>query len=173
MPRKRQTWPQIRPRTNKAGLITSYIVDGGYHRVNGRGRLRVRHSYKTLALAQGKAAEMRITRRNEGTIAVSMPSSERNDAERALELLRPHKVTLTQAAEFYLDNIEIIRSSKTVSEVLDELLKLKEQDGRSSRYLRDLRFRLGAFAKSEIFSTLAIHEIDERMIDDWLRSLDG
>ncbi len=173
MARKKQSWPKIRSRANKLGVVTSYTVDGGYPRGNGQGKIRLRYSYKTLAEAEGKAEEMRITRRNQGTLASSMPSHDRADADRALDLLRPHNVTLIQAAEFYLDNIDVIRSQKPVPDVLAELLIAKEQDGRAERYLRDLRFRLGAFAKSEEFKARPIHEIDAGDIDTWLRALDG
>jgi len=173
MARKKLSWPKIRPRVNQSGIVTSYIVDCGEKAVNGRSKFRDRPSFKTLAEAEGKAEEMRITRRNQGTLALSMPTHERADADRALDLLRPHNVTLIQAAEFYLENIDVIRSQKLVPDVLAELLTAKEQDGRAERYLRDLRFRLGAFAKSEEFRARSIHQIDAGDIDAWLRALGG
>jgi hypothetical protein len=47
---------------------------------------------------------MRIKRLNEGAGAFSMAARDRIDAETSLELLRPHGISLRQAAEFYLSN---------------------------------------------------------------------
>ena len=52
---------------------------------------------------------------------------------------------------------------------MDELLKVKEADGASRRYLSDLRSRLNQF--SEIFDGKPIAEITSTEIDEWLRSL--
>lgn len=124
-----------------------------------------------LVEAQGKAEQLRIVRRNEGIQAISFASHDRVDADRALELLRPHKVTLLQAAEFYLANMHVIRESKSVEAVAQELFWAKEKDGRSTRYLVDLKQRLRVFSKA--FAGRPIHHIGADEIDNWLRSLES
>jgi integrase len=166
MPRQKEAWPIIRPRKNQQKIVISYMVDCGM--MDGR---RVRFFYKTKTEAETKAALMRVKRENEGESAFGLSANARADADFALKLLEPHNVTLRQAAEFYLANLEVIRSKKTAGDVVAELLTAKEQDGRAHRYLRDLRFRLAAFSKQ--FQEVSIHEITVGQIDDWLRGLNG
>jgi integrase/recombinase XerD len=51
------------------------------------------------------------------------------------------------------------------------LLEIKERDGRAGRYIRDLKARLGVFAKA--FAGRPIYAITDDEIDGWLRSLDS
>src|SRR4029450_6724050 len=55
------------------------------------------------------------------------------------------------------------------AELVDELLKVKEADGASERYLSDLRSRLTQFSDS--FDGKPVAEIIVPQIDEWLRSL--
>ena len=142
----------------------SWMVDCGM--MEGR---RIRFFYKTKDEAETKAGLMRVKRQNEGESSFGISAYTLADMKAALGLLSPHNVTLKAAAEFYLANLDVIRESKTVPKVVEELLAIKEQDGRADRYLRDLRFRLNTFANS--FSSRPIHEIESREIDGWLRSL--
>jgi hypothetical protein len=163
----RATWPLIRHRGSTPGK--PWMVDCGM--IDGR---RVRFAFETKEAAEGKAALCRIERKNEGTSANNLLNGERVDAEAALEILRPHGVSLKSAAQFYVQNIAIVTGSKTVVAVVDELLKLKAQDGRSPRYLKDLRLKLRvAFADEGGFSDRPIHEITAKELDDWLRSSDS
>jgi integrase len=168
MPRQKEQWPVIRPRKNKRQVITSYMVDCGM--MNG---LRVRFFYKTKAEAETKQGLARVKRTNEGESAFGMSANNRVDANTALELLAPYNVSLKQAAEFYVANLPVVRSKKTATDVVAELLEAKQQDGRSGRYLRDLRFRLKAFGKSAEFQQTPVHEIAADQIDVWLRRLEG
>src|SRR5438309_1162047 len=133
--KKTREWPLIRYRQSTP--YRPWVVDGGM--IDGK---RVRHSFQTKEQAEGKAGLMRVQRKGEGDSAFALLRFDRVDAESALDLLRPHNVTLLTAAEFYVRNIAIIQHQKPVSEVVDELLKLKNQDGRSARYLKDLRLKL-------------------------------
>jgi integrase/recombinase XerD len=177
MPRKKtavkERWPKIKERRNKENAITSYMVDCGMMKdSSGKGR-RVRFFYKTRAEAETKQGLMRVKRTNEGESAFGMSANNRADANAALELLAPCNVSLRQAAEFYLAHLDVVRSKKTADDVVTELLEAKRQDGRAERYLRDLRHRLRAFAKSPEFQQVAIHEVTADKIDGWLRRLEG
>jgi site-specific recombinase XerC len=140
------------------------MVDAGM--MNGK---RVRFFYKTRQEANTKAELMRTARSNEGTDAFGLAARDRVDAQTSLELLRPYDITLRQAAQFYLDNIEIIKTSKTFSQVLVELLAAKEQDGKAARYLQDMRNRLSV--AESVFGDQLLLEITKNELDDWLRSL--
>jgi site-specific recombinase XerD len=161
---QKKSWPIIRPRKNAHREIISWMVDAGM--MNGK---RVRFFFKTRRDAETKADLMRVARTNEGIEAFGLSGRDRIDAQSSLDLLSPHGVTLRQAAEFYLSNIEIIKSAKTFSEVLSELLASKKQDGKAARYLQDMRNRL-RFAETEFGSRL-LFEIRKNELDDWLRSL--
>jgi len=116
---------------------------------------------------------MRIQRKGDGESSFSLGRFDRVDAESAIDLLKPHSVTLLQAAEFYCKNVSVIRDSKPVGDVVDELLRLKKQDGRSARYLKDLRLKLSsAFAGDARFTGRPIHEITHAELDGWLRASD-
>jgi integrase/recombinase XerD len=166
MGRPKESWPIIRTRNNKRGQVMSYMVDCGM--MNGR---RIRFFYKSATEAETKAGLLRIQRENEGESSFGMSAYTLADSRAALALLSPHNVTLKAAAEFYVGNMDVIRESKPVPLIVEELLSAKEQDGRSERYIRDLRNRLEVFAKQ--FATRPIHEIAANEIDDWLRSLSG
>ena len=134
------------------------------------GGKRLRFSYKTKGEAEGQAELMRIKRLNQGEEAFSMLSRDRADAEAGLEMLRPHGVTIRQAAQFYLDNVDVIQNAKTYSQTLAELLRAKGQDGKSVRYLQDMRNRLESV--EGVFGSRLLHTIKGAELDDYLRSLD-
>jgi integrase len=147
-----------------AGVITSWTCDCGL--INGK---RVRFSYKEKAQAEAQAELMRVKRLNEGREAFSMARRDRTDAAVALEMLESHGVTLRQAAQFYLDNVDVIQNAKTYSQALAELLRSKEQDGKSARYLQDLRNRLES--AEAVFGQRFLHTIKGAELDDYLRGL--
>ena len=159
--RKAKIWPLIRYRENSPGK--PWIVDCGI--MNGK---RVRFAFATKETAEGKASLMKATRSREGEGPFALLKFDRTDAQSALELLKPHGISLREAAEFYVRNIKVIREPKPVAEVVEELLRFKAQDGRRPRYLKDLRLKLrNGFALQ--FGTKPIHEITGRELDDWLR----
>jgi integrase len=160
---KPKVWPAVYPRYNSAGEITSWRVDCG-------GKSRLRFSYKTKAEANGKAELLRLQRENEGNSILDFQAADRIDATDALDLLKPHGVTLRQAADFYLKNIAVIRSNKTIEEAVTELLTVKAKDESSKRYAKDLRLKLSSF--SEQFQNRPLHEIARAELVQWLYSLE-
>jgi integrase len=80
-----------------------------------------------------------------------------------------HGATIRDAVNFYLPHLRTGKRTCTAAELVDELLKIKEADGASGRYLSDLRSRLTQF--SECFDGRAVAEITSPQIDEWLRSL--
>jgi integrase/recombinase XerD len=159
---KPKEWPLIYPRYNARGEVTSWRVDCG-------GPDRLRFSFKTKAEAEGKAELLRAQRRNEGESAFLFSAADRIDAQAALESLKPHKVTLQQAATFYLKNIDLIHDSKTIQEVVAELLVIKAKDEASKRYAKDLRLKLTAFSKA--FRNRPLHDVSRDELINWLYAL--
>ena len=58
----------------------------------------------------------------------------------------------------------------TPKQALDELLAAKTRDGRSADYIRDLRIRIGRFAKAV---TIPLPEMTATDLDDWINNLKG
>lgn len=160
-----KAWPNVYPRFNSDGQITSWMVDCA-------GKDRLRFSFKTKAEADGKADLLRIQRRNEGEAAFLFSAADRIDAQAALDLLKPHGATLRQAASFYVRNIAVIQREKTAGEILTELLAAKVKDESSKRYQKDLRLKLEVFARDAQFQNRSIHEITRDELITWLYSLD-
>jgi len=172
MPRKHSAFPRIEPRYNARGEITSYVVDYGEVTINGK-KSRPRPSFKTKLEADAHRDEVRLAKRNEGTAALGGVSRmERMDAESARAILSPLGATLLQAAQFYAKNSNVIRSAKTINEVVVEVVAVKTAKGRSLRYQGDLRNRLEKFASDTRFTGHLVHEIQPQEIDEWLTSFD-
>jgi site-specific recombinase XerD len=132
---------------------------------------RIRYAFKTREEAEGKATLVRVQRKNEGESSFIPLKFDRVDAQAALEILKPHGLTLREAAKFYVNNISIIRDSKPIQIVVEELLKAKAQDGRRPRYLKELASKLKNGFAAE-FGPQPIHEITHQDLDAWLRSHD-
>ena len=64
-------------------------------------------------------------------------------------------MTIRDAVEFYLPHLHATKRTCTATELVDELLKAKEADGASTRYLDDLRSRLKQFADCVRRQTIA------------------
>jgi integrase/recombinase XerD len=144
------------------------MVDCGTIHLNGKAK-RERYFYELKKEAESKRDLLRVQRKNQGQAAFELEPAEREDARKALEFLKPHGVSLREAARFYLDNLDVIQSQKFVPEVVKELLTAKRQDGRSDRYIRDIRVRLTAFG--EAFKDRLVHDIKTAELESYLRSL--
>jgi integrase len=104
-----------------------------------------------------------------GENAISIPDALRVEAIECCELLQPFGVTLRDAVKFYTAHLKAVTGSRTVREVVADLLAARSADGMSPRYLGDLRVRLGRFALS--FGEEMVAGISAARIDEWLRGL--
>jgi len=104
-----------------------------------------------------------------GRSALALSASQRADAEQALRILAEHGVTLTEAARAYHERTKLLKRSVTFQTLRDELIAAKRADGKSEKYLIDLRSRLTAFGRT--FDARQAAAIEAREIDDWLREL--
>jgi integrase len=91
-------------------------------------------------------------------------------AQRADTILKPFGKTVLDAAEFYAAHLKTVSNSKTVSQIITELIKARAADGASSDYLSDLKIRLGAF--SQKFGEHMIAAVTAKEVSDWLRALE-
>jgi integrase len=160
--KRRQPWPKVREVNYKNGT-RAWLVDA---RIEGVGE---RFFFQSKGEADTKADQLRAQRKNEGTSALTMPAADRIDAEKALAILAPHGRTLREAAEFFVKHLKIVDQSKTVSQLIEDLLRDKEQDGKSKAYLKDMKTRLTGFSRK--FADSRIADITTNVLDDWLRAL--
>ncbi len=148
-------------------------------RINGRpfycvtwpkiGKGRNRQFFKDKAEAETVLEKKLIEQENFGTAGLSFNERQRAEYLECAEKLQPFGVTIRDAVNFYVPHLRAAKRTCTAAELVSELLKVKEADGASERYLSDLRSRLTQFAES--FDGKPVAEITSPQIDEWLRSL--
>jgi integrase len=106
----------------------------------------------------------------EGRAGLSFTDAQRADARRALVELASFKAaSLTDAARHFAEFLQRTERTIPVAELVGMFLKAKAADGRSARYLADLRSRLGTFRSA--FGEKLTAAVSTRDLDDWLRGL--
>jgi integrase len=148
-------------------------------RVNGRafwcvtwpkiGKGRHRQFFKDKAEAETVLERKLIEQENFGTAGLSFNERQRAEYLECAEKLQPFGATLRDAVNFYVPHLHAAKRTCSAAELVNELLKVKEADGASERYLSDLRSRLTQFAES--FDGKRVSEITSPQIDEWLRNL--
>jgi integrase len=130
---------------------------------------RNRRFFKGKAEAETFLQLAKVQQENYGMAALSISDSLRVEAIECRELLQAFGATLRDAAKFYAAHLKAVTGSRKVREVVADLLAARTADGMSSRYLGDLRVRLGRFVLS--FGEEMIAGISPSRIDGWLRGL--
>jgi len=161
--------------SNRAGFLYQVTDYSG-----GSRRLR---SFADLTAASTEAELIATKMANGETEALKLTSADRAALVRANDHLKPTGTPLEVATSIYARAFEILGGdlileaarayakrnparypSKTVAEVRDECLKVKEQSGASRRYLQDLRYRFNRL--SEAFNG-PLSSITGDRIQDW------
>jgi len=130
---------------------------------------RKRSFFENKAQADSFASFKNAELKRNGVEGAEFPTSLRVMAQNAVEQLKPFGRTITEATDFFVRHLAASEKSCTAEQLVDEMLKAKEADGASKRYLGDLRSRLNIFA--EKFDGQMVATITSAEIDDWLRSL--
>ena len=133
------------------------------------GHGRNRRFFKDRREAETFLQSKRIEQENYGTAGTSFNERQRAEYLECTESLKPFNATIRDAVNFYLPHLQATKRTCTAAELVDEILKEKEADGASERYLSDLRSRLTQF--SESFNGKPVAEITSAEVDEWLRSL--
>jgi integrase len=166
MQSKSKQWPRVTDGQHRVTGTPYWVVDGRIGHGGGRGK---RWFFPTKTEALAKAKLLRIERGNDGTAAIQFPTRLRAEAEDCLRRLAPFGKTLRDAVDHFIPFLEAVNNTCTAAQLVDELLKVKEADGASSRYLQDLSSRLGRFADE--FDGKPVASITANEVDDWLRAL--
>jgi integrase len=131
--------------------------------VDGKRKREVR---ATLDLAITAAEAWRETRDKEGLDALGLPSAVRGDAARAWRLLEPHNVSLTAAADYYLEKVVAYKTAPTVREVVAALLRDKVAEKMRPSSMTALRLTLGRFVAA--FGERQLHTVSLRELKAYL-----
>jgi integrase len=130
---------------------------------------RNRQFFKDKTEAETVLQQKLVEDENQGRSGLSFNERQRAEYLECVEKLQPFGVTIRDAVNFYLPHLQATNRTCTAAELVKELLKVKEADGASERYLSDLRSRLTQF--SDAFDGKPVAEITAPQIDAWLRSL--
>jgi integrase len=171
----------------KRGLVKyeSFIYTIAYY----QGSQRVRQKFSDLEEARREAELAAIQIGNGEIEALNLKGHDRTDYVRSMQILRewkpeaslllaindyvpavkrlPENTTLKEVVDCYLKRHPIGLPSKTVREVVNELIESKTKSGKSGVYLKDLRLRLGQFADA---FNVRISLVTGKQIEEFLRA---
>ena len=139
--------------------------------------------------ARDKASDIAKKLANRQGLVLNMTNKDQASYARSLELIEPTGLplelaaalvaeahqklggrSLMEAVNYFVKRHPTALPRRTVQEVYEELLEVKEKDGSSPVYLKDLTFRLGRFCES---FKVQLAGIGESQINEWLRELKG
>jgi integrase len=133
------------------------------------GKGRNRQFFKDRQEAETVLEQKLIEQENFGTAGLSFNDRQRAEYLECAEKLQPFGVTIRDAVNFYVPHLRALKRTCSAAELVGELLKVKEADGASERYLSDLRSRLKQF--SGAFDGRPVAGITSPQVDEWLRGL--
>ncbi len=161
----------------------SYVLS--YYRLGKRQRQR----FNSLEIAQTEAERVRTLILNEDLTALQLSGKERIIYARAAEVSHRHgmaldsmarefdqarkilgNVSILEAAQFYDCYGKSVKETKSIPQIVEELLSGLRADNLSEYHIRDLTRRLGAFAVNFSGPIMSVRTKD---ISEWLRKLNG
>ena len=146
---KRQPWPLVRKTSNHGKVI--YLCDA---RIKGRGERRF---FNNREEAEGWALTQRVKRQNDGHKAF-------DDRD-----LAAYGWNAQDAIRFALEHLAKQSASVPLEFAMNALIDAKTATGRSERYCRDLRLRLGRLCAA--FPGKTIAQISTAELEGFLSSL--
>lgn len=136
------------------------------YRINNK---RVRRFFETKGEAEAFVQQLYVKAENLGTRATHITQDLHVMAVQCADKLKPFGKTVADATEFYVRHLEALERSCRIEELVERFLETKRADGIALRYERELRSRLGQFARA--FAGRSVATLTTNEIDDWLRSL--
>jgi len=144
---KKQEWPYIRfSERENSWKVDARTKDGGS-----------RKFFSTKVEAQTYAQQCRTQKTNAGTASFGNRD------------LARYGWSIQRAIDFAIAHLRAQEKSIDVSDAMEELIASRKATGRSDRYCRDLRLRLGRFARD--FQQTKVGNIGAAVIDQWLMAL--
>lgn len=130
-----------------------------------QGGKRVARYFKDEKSAKLFAGEKTIELLNEGRRNGELTAEDR----RAIASAREAGISLKDAIEHYLAHVESLNHSAPIETAVEELLTIREAEGKSRVHLADLRQRLNRFARA--FGSRLAASISTKELDGWLHGL--
>ncbi len=130
---------------------------------------RARRFFGTKKEAETFAQQKTIETINQGTEGAEFPTELRVLAKKADAIVAPFGKTILDAAEFFAAHLRRVTGSRSFSDVAAEVLATRKADGASADYLRDIRLKFDAFART--FGERMVADITAKEVHDWLRGL--
>jgi len=153
------------------------------------GSKRVRQKFSDLAKAKREAEQAAIKIGTGEIEALKLKGHDRTDYVRAMQKLRewkpdadlnlavtdyvaamrrlPENTSLKEVLDFFVKRHPVGLPSKTVRDVMNELIESRTRSGKSDVYIKDLRLRLGQFADA---FQVPISSVTGKQIEDFLRA---
>jgi integrase len=157
--KRAKQWPRIYIAKHRSGQA-SFQVD--LRAVNGG-----RPNFATRAEAQAYAELSRIKRDNEGQAAFTLPQDVALDASKAHVILKPHDVSILEAAKYYEKHVLAYKKAPIVKDLVERYLADSINRGLRPRSIGDLRHRLNSFAIDFGDSRLSDITLDE--VKEWIQ----
>lgn len=154
------------------------------------GSRRVKRKFSDLAKARREADLAAIKLSNGEAEILKLKGTDRADYVHAMRYLRtwnenahlnlavldyvsaikrlPENTSLKEVVDFYLKRHPIGLPPKSVQEVVDELVEVKEKSGKSEIYTKEMRRRLGKFAKA---FQIRLALITGKQVEDFIRAM--
>ena len=161
---KRGSFEVKRTTQKRYMYVVDCVIDGKRHR-----KFFTRGERE---LADAYAEQQRIRAENLATedAALLLGNEVLQDAAWGIKQLERHGRNLREAVEHYLVHLDANDRSCSVPELVDAIFRSKEREGKSERYLRDLKSRLGRFKRD--FEDRSVASITTDEISDWLADLE-
>lgn len=153
---------KIRVRTTAKGTKT-WQLDLGL--VEGR---RVQRSFKTEKEAVRAMRAAQEAQARHGSMASELSGAVMAEIVVAREKLSAAGASILEAVEFYLSHARRQREVVRVPVAVERFREVKDREGCSARYCRQLGVSLGALGRW--LPEVAMHEVRREAVEDWLRA---
>lgn len=164
MGRHSKNWPKIRER-NEDGKI-SYVVDAG--KINGR---RYRKQFPTRGEAETVARQLKVQREREGMSAFSLSEQHRVEAVRCNERLAPHGYTITDAVDYFINEVIAYLETPDISDAIKEFQCNQLKKNITPDWISDQNRTLNAFATA--FGHMKINQLKKDDLEAFCYNPEG
>ena len=141
----------------------SYLVDIPARIAGIRKRKQFSLQSEARSYAEGQFNIAQVS----GHRGFALSDSNREDAIKALHIVRGLNLSLTEAAEFAHKHLSPPKGDITVCALIEELIEAKHNVNLRSRSINDLKSRLGLF--SESFGNYLVKSVSNNEIRVWLK----
>ncbi len=117
--------------------------------------------FKNKSDADLYAKQKFLERQNQGIKVFGIPEEIKLEAQRCIDRLKPHGVTLTQAVDYYMQNAIRYEDAPTIKEITDQIIREKGKSGRRNATIKELQYRYGDFCQKFGDRKLASITLDE------------